>query len=347
MNDALEKLISPRRLATGGTIGIVAPSSGLAELFPHRIEKGVQMLEQMGFKVLFSEHARERDDWTSATAIERADDLNSMFASPEVDMILATIGGNHANQILKYLDYDLIKKNPKIFIGYSDITVLHYAIAKKAGLRTFYGPCLISEFGEFPEILQYTRTHFENALMHTEPIGRVEPSEHWTDEFLDWFQKKDLERPRELLNNEGYEWWREGRAEGSIWGGAIPSINHLAGTDYWINPADSILFIDIPEGNPGKPFSQSELDSFLADLDNLGIFASITGLIIGRPYQYGENEKDILKALIGSYTREYDYPILYNTNIGHAAPIITIPLGVRVVLDSLENRFEITESGVS
>ncbi len=342
----LKNLIVPKSLRLGDTIGVVSPSSGLAGLFPHRTEQGVRMLEQMGFRVVFAPHSREHDGWASSSPENRAQDIHDMFAAHEVRLVLSAIGGNHANQVLKHLDFDLIRKNPKIFVGYSDITVLHYAFASQANLRTYYGPCLISEFGEYPNVLGYTESWFKKVLMQTNLEEEVQPPAEWTDEFLDWFSKKDTERPRTMQAHHGYEWWRTGTATGPLWGGAIPSINHLAGTKYWVDPTDTIFFIDIPEGAPGAPMAQSEIDSFLADLDNLGVFASIAALVIGRPYRYGESETKTLKMMIERYTGKYSYPILYNAPIGHTAPIMTVPLGVRSFLESETNTFELKEKGV-
>lgn len=341
------QLTNPQKLKKGNVIGIVSPSAGLASLFPHRVKQGEQALQKLGLKVLFAPNSLKNKGYVSASPQERADDLHQLFSNPEVSAILCTIGGNHSNQLLKYLDFNLISSNPKIFIGYSDITVLHYAFAKKSSLRTFYGPCLLPEFGEYPEPLSYTVQYFIKAIMHTAPIGKIEPSSLWTDEFLDWAEKKDLERPRKLYPSKGYEWWKEGKVEGEIFGGAIPSINHLAGTEFWVEMKGKIFFIDIPEGAPGKAFPLSELDSFLADLDNLNVFRDIQGLIIGRPYQYTTENILLLKEIINYYTKDFDYPILFNANIGHTSPIITLPLGVRVRLNSEENLFEIVESGVT
>lgn len=345
-NNQLQNLIVPERLRTGDTIGIISPSAGLAGIFPHRTDQGVRMLEEMGFHVVFAPHARDCDGWASSTPENRAQDLHDMFISDEVRLVMSAVGGNHANQLLKYLDFNLIKKNPKIFIGYSDITVLHYALVSQANLRTYYGACLISELGEYPRILPYTESWFKKVLMHINPVGVIKPPNEWTDEFLDWFNKKDQERPRKMQLHHGYEWWREGSASGPIFGGAIPSINHMAGTKYWIDPIGSIFFIDIPEGAPGEPMAQSDIDSYLADLDNLDVFADIAGLIIGRPYRYGEKETDVLKTMIERYTRGYTYPILYNVAIGHTAPIMTVPLGIRAHLESSTDTFELYGNGV-
>lgn len=342
----MKNLINPKKLQKGDIISIVSPSAGLGELFPHRIRNGVDALERMGFRVKIEKHALNRNGWVSGTIEERVEDLHSAFSDPAVKCVMCSSGGNHSNQLLAHIDFEIIKKNPKIFIGYSDITALHWAIMKMSEVRTFYGPGLMTEFAEYPETLPYTIEYFRKGIMDGEAIGQVEASEIWSDEFLDWNTKKDLERPRKMNQSVGYEWWKTGKAEGKILGGAIPTINHLVGTKYWMDPSNSIFFLDIPEGNPGEAFSQSWLDSFLADLGNVGLFSSIKGLIIGRPYAYDQEKSNILKKMIDEYTKDYSYPILYNANIGHVAPIITLPFGTSVLLDSDQNTFTINETGV-
>ncbi len=340
-------LQNPSYLKPGDTIGVVAPSAGSAELFPHRIVAAERMLKQIGYRVKFAKHALERTAYVSGTAEDRAADIHQMFLDEEVKAIICTIGGDHSNQLLKHLNFDLIASHPKIFLGFSDISVLHYAFASKSNLRTFYGPALMTQFGEYPETLPYTIEYFQEAVTKTKPIGPVLPNETWTSEMLDWSQKKDLERPRALQRSSGYDWLRGGTATGSVIGGCISSINHLTGTDYWIDPAKSIFFLDIPEGHEfGQGLAVQEVDSNLADLDNLGVFSSINGLIVGRPYNYSKEDLEKLRKLIEVYTQPHSYPVLFNANIGHADPIITLPLGVQITLDSSRNLFSIDQSGV-
>ena len=333
----------PKKLKKGDIIGVVSPSFGAANIFPHRVSNAVNFLKKEGFKVLLSKHSQENIKYISAISKDRAGDIHDMFQNGDVKAIICTIGGNHSNQLLKYLDFDLIRDNPKIFIGYSDISVLHYAFLKKSGLQTYYGPCLMTQFGEFPEPLPYTYDYFKKVLIsdNDEDID-VLPSESFTDEVLNWVTKSDLERPRKMIYSSGYKWLRDGYADSEIIGGCMPSINHLMGTDFWIDPKDKIFFIDIPEGhNFGEGLSISELDSYLADLDNIGVFKSIKGLVIGRPYNYSKEQCDQLILIINYYTKDTDYPILFNVNIGHSDPIITLPMMSRVILDSKNNKFTI------
>ena len=336
------KLIIPPRLRKSETIGFVSPSAGLAPFAMHRIKKATQMFQELGYKVKIGKNALKNAGYVSASVEERVDDIDSMFRDREVKMIICTIGGNHSNQLLKYLDYGLIKKNPKIFLGYSDITILHFAFQSQANLATFYGPCAMTQFGEYPKILDYTLDYFNKALVeeYAEETYEIKLSKIWTDEVLDWFKKKDLKRPRKYNINTSYEWIVKGEAKGEVLGGVIPSINRLAGTKYWIDPAEKIYFIDIPESNDiNKGLPVGEVDAYFADLDNLGLFDSIKALIVGRPYRYSKEEIIQLKKLIKKYAGNKGYPVLFNVNIGHVDPIITLRYGASVELNSALERF--------
>ncbi len=339
------KLVIPPKLTKGDTIGFISPSAGLAPFAMHRIERAKKTLENLGYKVKIAKHALKNSGYVSASIEERVSDIHDMFSDSEVKLIMTTIGGNHSNQLLKYIDYELIKKNPKIFIGYSDITVLHLAFYSKANLATYYGPCAMTQFGENPNILPYSLDYFLKAVSSEEykKTFDIFPSEKWTEEVLDWFKKIDLSRPRRLKKNQGYKWLVKGKVKGEIFGGCIPSINHLAGTEYWPNiPKNAIFFLDIPEGyelDKGMPIS--EVDSYLADLDNLGLFDSIAGLIVGRPYHYSTNEEEELKNIILKYVKKRKCPTLYSANIGHTDPIVTLRYGATVELNSSSNLFRI------
>jgi len=339
-------MIKPPRLKLGDTIAIIAPSGGLSALVPHRIEQAKKNLEMMGFKVKLYPTLSKFDDGKAGSVEERVHDLHRAFLDPEVKAIICAIGGTYCNAIIPKIDYNLIHKNPKIFCGYSDISILHYAIYKNAGLHTFYGPCAMTPFGEFPKVFEYTKDYFLKAVSDGQPIGKIFASEFWTDEILDWFEKKDLERDREQRFNEGMVWINPGQAEGKIIGGCLYSILQLKGTDYDMDYQDKILFIETPEGQnfkKGEPLNYIEAQLF--DLINAGVFNKIKGLVVGRPFGYEEEERKAFLDLIRKVTKDYSFPVLANVNIGHADPIITIPLGVRATLDSEQDLFSIDEKG--
>jgi len=284
-------------------------------------------------------NADRSDGWASAPAKARAEDLHQAFADDGVQVVLAGIGGNHSNQLLPFLDYDLIRAHPKVFQGFSDITVLHWAIAKHAGLATFYGPALVPELGEFPTVLTYTDRFLRAAWFDDVPIN-YEPSGVWTDEFLDFDTKADLTRPRDLRESEGWIAVREGAASGPLLGGCLESISwHLKGSSSWLDPSGSIFFLETSEEAP----SPAEVDSYLTDLEQLGVFDSASGLLFARPYGYDAESTDALWRLVAERTEESGIPVLANVEAGHTDPMMTLPLGVTAELDTANKALRLLE----
>jgi muramoyltetrapeptide carboxypeptidase len=330
------------RLQPGDTVGIVSPSFGGAGMFPHRTELGVKQLETMGFKVKIAPHSLNMNGHVSDSAENRAADIHSMFVDPEVKAIIAAIGGDHACQLLPHLDVDLIRQNPKIFIGYSDITVLNVALQVKTGLVTFNGPALLTDFAEYPRMMTYTKDYFLKALCETDPVGQIDPATEWTDEFLDWGQKLDLTRPRTLRPSPGWTWLKPGQATGRLMGGCIGSMEHLRGTPYWPEWDGAILSL---EGSEEKP-SPARWDCLLMDYENMGVFDQIAGMLVGRPYDFTDEEKAALRAVVVERTKKYDFPIITGMDFGHTGPQFTLPLGCKAEIDSEKQRFAIIEAAV-
>jgi muramoyltetrapeptide carboxypeptidase LdcA involved in peptidoglycan recycling len=328
-------------------IAFISPSSGSGALFHHRIDNAKKIFENLGFKVKEFPTTRKFLDGNAGTPEERVADIHSAFEDPQVKAIICNIGGLSCNELLDLIDYNVIRKNPKIFCGYSDITLLHHAFHKKTDLITFYGPAVMTQFAEFPRPLEYTLNHFFKVVSNINPIGKIEPSKEWTDEVLDWSQKDDLKRPRKMNKNEGYVWIKQGKISGKIFGGCLPSILQLKGTKYDVEYDNKILLIETPEGQDfkkGEPLDY--VASQIVDLKNIGIFDKIIGLIIGRGFGYSQQEREKLKEIIMKHTKKYDFPVLFNADIGHSDPMITIPLNVKVTLDSENNIFSIDEGAV-
>jgi len=202
----------PKKLEVGDTIGVISPSAPLAGLVEHRYKNGVKKLKELGFNVIVGKYALEVTSYTAGSAQARAEDIMDFFKNKNVKAIISFTGGYHSNQILKYLDFNVIKNNPKIIMGYSDMTVLLLAIYKKCGFPTFYGPSVLNQFADI-FLPEYTLEYFKKAVMSDENIGKIKPSDSFTCEFLDWFEKKDLERERKFIDNPGWEWLKEGKAE--------------------------------------------------------------------------------------------------------------------------------------
>ena len=190
--------ILPQVLKARDTIAFISPSARLNRVFPTRVCRAEEAFEKLGFrvKIFFSDVSPPT---FRETVLLRCSEIHSAFLDPEVKAIICTIGGLSANELLPHLDYDLIKANPKIFCGYSDITLLHHAIFTQTGLHTFYGPAAITQFGEFPEPLDFTIKHFQKVLQNAEEaIGSLPRSIAWTEEFLDWVKGDDAVRRREM-----------------------------------------------------------------------------------------------------------------------------------------------------
>lgn len=335
--------IKPPHLQPGDVVGIVSPAWGGAGAFPHRLERGVRQLGAMGFRVRIAAHALNQNGFVSDSAAHRAQDLHDFFRDDEVKLILAAIGGDHSCHLLPHLDFELMQRHPTLLMGFSDITVLNLAIWVKTGLTTFNGPALLTDFGEYPEIFDYTRDAFLRAVSQTEAIGPIQPSAWWTEEFLDWSGQKDLERPRSRTPYQGWSWLREGQAEGRLIGGCLESLQHLRGTPYWPDWEDSLLFIETSEEAP----SVEKVDGILMDYENMGVFARIKGLLVGRPMKYSEAERESLRQVLLERTQAFGFPVVADMDFGHTAPQFSLPLGCRALIDTAQKRFEILESAVS
>lgn len=334
----LSDLLIPPPPQVGSKVAIVSPSTPGVALWPHRVRAGFAYLEGLGFRVSLMPNASIRTGWTAGSGEERAADINAAFADPDVSGVLAAVGGNHSAQLLPYLDYDVISSNPKVFQGYSDITTLHWALFRYAGLQTFYGPALVSELGEYPVVLPYTDEWMRKAWAGG-PLA-FSAAEQWTDEFLDWDEELDLERPRRLTPSEGWLCIRPGVAEGYLIGGCLETISwHIRGTDIWTDPEGAILFLETSEEAP----SPGHVDAYLTTLERDGVFDRINGLVVGRAYGYDQARNEMLFEVLERRTSASGIPVIANVDIGHTDPMLTLRIGAQARLDAGERSFEILD----
>ena len=334
------KLIKPPPLKKGNRVGVISPSWCGAGNFPYRLKRGISFLETLGLNPILGSYTNSGNGRVAGTPEERARDINQMFADKKTRGIFVTIGGVYCNEILPFLDFSLIKKNPKIIVGYSDVTSLLLAIYTQTGLITFYGPMVMTQMAEYPQVLRHTLRYLNKALFSPLPLGLIKPSSQWTDERLEWKTKKDLTRARKLKRGD-WNWLRKGKAEGKLLGGCLNALIRLKGTRFFPDFNKAIFFWEIPEGV--KP---EYVNILLTDLDLAGLFSKISGMIIGRPPQYSKEDLNNFEHIVLERTQYYDFPILADAEIGHTDPILTIPLGARGELDSKLNLFHIKESGV-
>ena len=336
----MEALAKPRRVRPGDTVAVVSPSFGAVGRWPHRVERATAYLESLDLEVRLMPNAGRSEGWASAPPEDRVADIHAAFADDDVAVVLCGIGGNHSNQLLPLLDYDLIRAHPKVFQGYSDMTVLHWAFARHAGLATFYGRALVPELGEFPEVLEHTDRCLRAAWFGEEPVV-YEPSPVWTDELLDWDTKLDLTRPHELRESEGWVTIREGVTRGPLLGGCLETICwHLKGSDAWLEPDGAILLLETSEEAPPP----SDVDAYLTDLEQLGVFEAAAGLLVARPMGYGDDDRQQLWEVVERRTARAGIPVLGNVEAGHADPMVTLPFGVPAELDAGSRALRLLEA---
>jgi muramoyltetrapeptide carboxypeptidase len=326
----------PPAIEPGSAAAVVSPSFGAAGRWPHRVQRATAYLESLGLWVKMMPNADRQDGWASAPAAQRADDIHAAFEDKDVSIVIASIGGNHSNQLLPHLDFDLIRNNPKWLQGYSDITVLHWAFLQHAGLATLHGPAFTLELAEYPEVFAYTDRWLRAAWFREQPLV-FEPARVWTEEFLDFDRQRDLTRARRLQPSEGWVTVRDGSAEGPLIGGCLETICwHLKGSTEWLDLGGTIFFFETSEEAPPP----EHVDAYLTDLENLGVFDRIAGLVVGRPRGYSDEERKALWDIVSERTETAGIPVLGNLDIGHTDPMLTLPLGVPARLDATAQTLE-------
>lgn len=318
-------------------IGVFSSSSPISATVPIRYDRGAQYLEEHGYQIVHGSLYHKQDGYRSGSIQERAEEFNQLLYDQNIDIIMASIGGNNTNSILPYIDYDYIKLHPKLIIGYSDITALLLAIYAKTGLVTFYGPALASSFGELPPFVDWTFEYFHTmtATELTLPYIFEKPSV-WTDEFIDW---KKQSRSKRYNKNE----WicvKEGRCQGRLIGGNLNTMEGFFGTDYMpkIKQGDILLIEDSL-----KDASTIERSFSLLKLANA--LDRVGGIILGKHEQFddqgtGKQPYELLLEVAGTI----DVPILADFDCCHTHPMLTIPIGCNVELDATNKTLSLLEA---
>jgi muramoyltetrapeptide carboxypeptidase len=321
----------PEKLKAGDEIRVISPSRSLAMISNEVKEIANARFVDLGLTVSFSENSSEKDDFVSSSIDSRIKDLHTAFLDKNVKAIITTIGGFNSNQLLNYIDFDIIKNNPKIFCGYSDITILQNSIYAKTGLVTYYGPHY-STFG-MKKGFDYTIEYFKKCLMQKEDYNLI-ASKEWSND--QWFLDQEK---RDFILNEGIKVFREGAAEGTIIGGNLCTLNLLQGTDFMPSLKDKILFIeDDEETNPNL------FDRDLQSLLNQPEFNSVKALVIGRFEKKSEMKKELLEQILSTKKELLNIPILYDVDFGHTSPMTTFPIGGKAKITAKkESKIKITE----
>ena len=342
------KLIKPERLKQGDTVASVSLSWGGAgdPEINRRYLQGKRRLEDVfGLKVVEMRTTLKGSEYVYNHPEERARDLMDAFKDPEIKGIFSCIGGDDSIRMLPYIDFELIRENPKVFIGYSDTTITHL-ICHKAGISSFYGPSILAEMAENVEMHQYTVDWIKRCLFENKVIGRIQPSELWTSERLPW-EEGNRDIKRKMLPNKSYELLQgEGIVKGRLIGGCVEVLEMAKGTELWPDLEEfrgAILFLETSEDMP----SPENLLYALRNYGAQGILEQISGMIFGKPYhdRYYEEYKVVIRKALKEYSLE-SLPVLYNLSFGHTSPMIVLPYGATAEIDCTQSSFSILESGV-
>ena len=309
--------IYPKKLKAGDHIRVVAPSRSLGLISTENQAIANQRFHDLGFKLSFSEHVSELDEFSSSSVESRVADLHEAFRDPEIKGIFAVIGGFNSNQLLSYLDWDLIRNNPKVFCGFSDITALNNAIFTKTGLISYSGP----HYSTFGKALyaEYWLDYLKKCLM-SEDSFEVLSSISWSDN--KWYlDQKDSS----TIKNPGFSVINQGQAQGTILGANLCTFNLLQGSEYFPDLKNCILFLeDDLESQP------HHFDRDLQSLIHLPNFKQVKGLVIGR-FQVASNMTNEKLIKIIQSKKELDgLPVIANADFGHTDPKITFPVGGEV-----------------
>ncbi|GAB4028698.1 S66 family peptidase [Spirosoma koreense] len=341
-------LVKPTVLKPGDKVATISLSWGGAGELPQRYQQGKRELRAtFGVEVVETKHALKSAQWIYKNPQARAQDLMEAFANPAIKAIISTIGGDDSCRLLPYVDVEIIRQNPKIFMGFSDSTSTHF-LCLKAGLSTFYGTSLLVGFAENGGMHPYQIADIKRTLFSAEVIGEVKPNQMgWTSELLDWSDRSLQTRKRKLEPNPGWNFLQgETIVQGRLIGGCMEVLEMLKGTEFWPDKdlwTNSILFFETSEVQPTP-------DSFrwwLRNYARQGILTRANGLILGRPDHNAyvkEYNAELLKVLHEEGLTTM--PVITEMDFGHTCPVFSLPYGAMAQIDCSSKTFSILESGV-
>lgn len=347
-------MIKPPKLNPGDTVAAITLSWGGPATFPHRYDAGKRQLEEaFGVKVIESRYALAGDEWLWRNPRARADDLMETLANPDVKAIISTIGGDDSIRILPYLDLDVIRQNPKIFMGFSDTTISHFAFYH-AGVVSFQGPAIMAGFGENGGLFPYMVESVRRTLFSADLIGVIQPnSGGWTVEMLDWSDPALQHRKRAMNPTGGWRWLQgDGVARGPLIGGCFEILDFLRGTAWWLpleEWQEAILFLETSEEAP----SPTEVGYFLRILGVMGVLERLSAILLARPggaqipiEQHADYDREILRIVRYEFGLSH-LPIVTGMDFGHTDPVFVMPYGVLAEVDCDRQEFRIVENTVT
>lgn len=318
----------PAKLQKGDTIGVIAPSNCIKEDDLEYINASIALMEASGFKVKFGKYVFENTLKYGTDPRKRAEDINRIFADKEVKAVICAKGGEDSNSTLDYIDFNLIKENPKIICGFSDNTSILNVINDKTGLVTFHGPTFKS----------LTSWETEYAYKQFIKMFVSEEEEIWKTEI----GKTRKEKAEIGEADEKYTTIRAGQAEGELIGGNLSLFSKLICGKYQVNIENKILFLE----ELGYEASPEAINSNIYYLKQNGVFDKIAGLWIGN-YEHPSNItlEEIIENALGENIK---YPIIKSNNFGHIDKKAIIPIGTKARIDTDEKiKIKLTEKYIT
>ncbi|WP_196157163.1 S66 peptidase family protein [Reinekea sp. G2M2-21] len=330
--------VRPPKLQPGDTLAFYSPSSPATAFAPNRTRRAVKFLESKGYRVVAGDLTGHNDHYRSGSIQARADELNALIRNPDVRCIMSTIGGANSSSLLPYIDYEAIRKDPKIFIGYSDVTAILLGIYAQTGLTTFYGPALTASFGELPPLVDDTFASFQSLTHVIQPSVTYSPPSHWSEEFVDW---ETQDRPKSLLVNQ-WQWLGEGTHCGRLIGGNLNTMSAIWGSPYMpsIKQGDVLLIEDSLK-------DIATVERLFALLKINGVFDKVSAVLLGKHELFkdggtGRTPLTVLQEVLAGQP----LPIVNGFDSCHTHPMLTVPIGCQVEVCFDTQRVSLKEPAV-
>lgn len=322
------------KLNKGDKVAVLAPSSGKAKKFSDVYKEGIKNIEEIfGLNVVEYPTTKMDDDQLYENPELRAKDINNAFADSSIRGIITTIGGDDSVRILPFLDKNIIKKNPKLFMGYSDVSVL-LVFLNQLGLVSFHGPSVMAGFAQTKNLPKSFEHHINNLLFSDFKTLEYSPYRKYCDGYKDWELPETKDAINKLKESDGWHWINgKNEISGTLFGGCIEALEFLKSTIYWPSKDfwhKRILFFETSEEKP----TIDQVKRMLRNYGTQGIFQKISALLFGRANFYTSTEKQglekiILDVAIGEFHAN-NLPIITNMDFGHTDPQLILPLGIKV-----------------
>jgi muramoyltetrapeptide carboxypeptidase len=317
-------------------IVVWAPSSPAPYLFPKRFERSLENLKKNGYiNISIGDSCKKNIKYHKNFAMDMANEFHEYLLDDEIKAIIFAVGGWTTITILPFIDWEIVRDNPKPIVGYSDATALLLAINKKTNLQTFHGPMIIPEWGEDEGPWDYTKSNFESMLLTPSQELKLNPPEYWTQEIL-WWDKEDNRR-RKASGKGAWRTYKHGYCNGELVGGNLNVMSLMLGSEYIPDFTDKILFLETEGYSPDKFLA------FLTQLELNNVFNEINGLIIGRHSNpiAASSGATSFNEILDFMFQKYDFPIILDVDLGHTEPMITLPIGGHAHINTEKNVFSV------